>query len=89
MFCQTTKEFGRFDSQPDALSRWIRDGIQWLKWSDASSRKHHFLDGGEGETAADSDLAACAELAALVRSGAANDGEVCAFIRRKFPEKKA
>ena len=41
------KEFGRFDSKPDDLRRWIRDRVQWLKWSDTPGRKHHFLDGGE------------------------------------------
>ena len=69
------------------MRRWIR--IQKLKWSDASSRKHHLLDGGEGEKGADDALAFSADLAALVRNGAAKDKEVCAFIRRKFSEKRA
>ena len=30
------KEFNEFDEQPEALRRWIRDRVQWLKWSDAS-----------------------------------------------------
>ena len=43
------KEFNKFDEQPEALRRWIRDRVQLLKWSDASSRKHHFLEGDEGD----------------------------------------
>ena len=30
------KEFNEFNEQPEALRRWIRDRVQWLKWSDAS-----------------------------------------------------
>ena len=82
------KEFGRFDSKPDDLRRWIRDRVQWLKWSDSPTRKHHLLEGGdEGAAADDSELAAYAEIAALAKSGAPEE-ELHAFIRRKFPPKK-
>ena len=65
------KEFGRFDNKPDDLRRWIRDRVQWLKWNDSPTRKHHLLD-GDDECAAtdDSELAAYAEIAALAKSGA-------------------
>ena len=82
------KEFGRFDSKPDDLRRWIRDRVQWLKWSDSPTRKHHLLEGGdEGAAADDSELAAYAEIAALAKSGAPEE-ELHAFIRRKFPPRK-
>ena len=29
------KEFNKFDEQPEALRRWIRDRVQWQTWSDA------------------------------------------------------
>ena len=83
------KEFNKFDEQPEALRRWIRDRVQWLKWSDASSRKHHLLEGDKGDKGSDdADSTFSAELAALVKSGTANDEEVCAFVRRKFFGKK-
>ena len=83
------KEFNEFDEQPEALRRWIRDRVQWLKWSDASSRKHHLLEGDEGDKRSDNvDSAFSAELDALVKNGTANDEEVCAFVRRKFSERK-
>ena len=43
-------------------------------------------DGDKGSDDAESTFSA--ELAALVKSGAANDGEVCAFVRRRFFGKK-
>ena len=71
------KEFGRFDSKPEDLKRWIQDRVQWLKWSDSPSRKHNFLDRGEESAATDdSELAACAELAALVKNGMAEEEEL-------------
>ena len=83
------KEFNKFDEQPDALRRWIRDRVQWLKWSDASNRKHHLLEGDDGDKGSDdAESIFSAELAGLVKSGAANDEEVCAFVRRRFPGKK-
>ena len=83
------KEFNKFDEQPEALRRWIRDRVQWLKWSDASSRKHNLLEGDEGDKGPDdADSTFSAEFAALVKSGTANDEEVCAFVRRKFFGKK-
>ena len=83
------KEFGRFDNKPDDLRRWIRDRVQWLKWNDSPTRKHHLLDGDdEGAATDDSELAAYAEIAALAKSGAPEE-ELHAFIRRKFPPKNA
>ena len=83
------KEFNKFDEQPEALRRWIRDRVQWLKWSDASSRKHHLLEGDEGDKRSDDvDSAFSAELDALVKNGTANDEEVCAFVRRKLSVRK-
>ena len=83
------KEFNKFDEQPEALRRWIRDRVQLLKWSDDSSRKRNLLEGDEGDKGSDdADSIFSAELAALVKSGTANDEEVCAFARRKFFVKK-
>ena len=60
-----------------------------LKWSDASNRKHHLLEGDDGDKGSDdAESTFSAELAALVKSGAANDEEVCAFVRRRFLCKK-
>ena len=53
------------------------------------SRKHHFLEGDEGDKDSDDgESTFSAELAALVKSGTANDEEVCAFVRRRFFNKK-
>ena len=82
-------EFNMFDEQPEAFRRWIRDRVQWLKWSDTASRKRHVLKGDEGDKGSDdAESAFSAELAALVKSGIANDEEVCAFVRRRFFWKK-
>ena len=82
------KEFGRFDNKPDDLRRWIRDRVQWLKWNDTPTRKHHLLEGDEeGAATDDSELAVYAEMAALAKSGAPEE-ELHAFIRRKFPARK-
>ena len=75
------KEFGRFCNKPNDLRRWIRDRVQWPKWSDSPDRKHHLLDGNEENAAVgESELAACAEM---------SEEELHAFIRRKLPVRKA
>ena len=61
-----SKEFCNFDSQPDALSRYIRERVQWLKWDDAPVRKHHLMDGG----AAGTGIASCAGRRATQPPGA-------------------
>ena len=83
------KEFNRFDEKPEALRRWIRDRVQWLKWSDTAQRKQHLLEGEDVEQASeDAESAFNAELAALIKSGTAKDEELCAFVRRRFADKK-
>ena len=75
------KEFCRFDSQPEALRRYIRERVRWLKCDDAPIRKHHLLDGGAaGDGAeADSDSDVVAELAILAQSGTVSDGQLAAL----------
>ena len=47
------------------------------------------LEGDDGDKGSDdAESIFSAELAGLVKSGAANDEEVCAFVRRRFPGKK-
>ena len=74
-------DMGKFDSQPEALRRYIRERV---KWDDAPVRKHHLLDGGAADNGAeaDSDSDVGAELAVLAQSGTVTDGQLAAFVRR-------
>ena len=75
-------DMGKFDSQPEALRRYIRERV---KWDDAPVRKHHLLDGGAADNGAeaDSDSDVGAELAVLAQSGTVTDGQLAAFVRRQ------
>ncbi len=78
---QALWEFDKFDGRPEVLRKWVKERTQWFTKADVArpgGGRAHLLD---GELAAAMDEMTEEETAAMEEM---SDGELCAFVRKKF-----
>ncbi len=78
---QALWEFDKFDGRPDVLRKWIKDRTQWFTKADVArpgGARAHLFDGDMEEFMSN---ATEEELNAIEGM---SDGELCAFVRKRF-----